>query len=146
MKKLIVISLGLMMFVGGCSERKGTTICSIGDSNGLAKKSFVFTMEDDKLTELYELLEADLSEESEATIEAYKATQENYIEYYKQHKEMEFEYEEKDNVYSGKLTYNIKEFEPEELLVDVLLNEDGTFTVDSAKKTLEDEGYTCTSK
>lgn len=146
MKKLIVISLGLMMFVGGCSESKGTTTCSIEDSSGLAKKSFVFTMEDDKLTELYELSEADLSEESDETIEAYKATQDNYLEYYKQYKEMDFTYEEKDNVYNGKLTYNIKEYEPEELLVDALLSDDGTFTVEAAKTALEAEGYTCTSK
>lgn len=145
MKKLIVISLGLMMFVGGCGDSGGeTTTCTIEDE--LSKSSFVFTVEDDKVTELYETFEDDLSGESDETIESYKIELDDNVTYYEQYEEMSYKYEEKDKVFNGTLTYNMDDYKAEDLLVDALLSEDGTFTTKSSKTALEDEGYTCTSK
>ena len=147
MKKLIVITLGILMIVSGCGDSGGeTTTCTVEHSNGILKSSFVFTMKDDEVVKMFEVHEANLSDESDENIKMFEEEQDIQVEDYKKDEEIDFEYEEKDKVYTTTITFNVKDFSAEHFLTEKLLDEDGKFSAESVKTELENNGHTCSIK
>lgn len=151
-KKVALLMVTGLLLLSGCgsgsssggSDVKEYKLVRTPDSvmDDQVTSEFIFKMKDDKLIFLQEKLTYDMSLDPDIKIKAKREEEKGLVAEYEKTDKFEYRSEEKeDKVFHTELEYNLKDYPPEELLGDNMLNSEGKFDPDHVIKVLEKDGY-----